>query len=329
MEPLAPGMRRTGKVMRRMPGASIARATDAEIERNSGATAPEFFASILQGTKPRGVTAEDVVAGDVPVRVYRRSAGSATGTSSGTARKPLIVYFHGGGFVYGDLRGGDWLCGTVAKELDAVVVSVQYRLAPKHPFPAGPDDCYAALVWVAQNAADLGADASRLGVMGESAGGNLAAVVTLQARDAALSKNAALSNNAEAPVIRHQALLYPATGAGDTESRRANADAFILTAADMQKFGELYGGDVSDWRVSPIKAKSLAGLPPALIIVGGHDPLHDDGTLYADALRKAGDEVQLIEYPSMPHGFMNFPRYARDAKPAIAAVIASQRAALA
>jgi len=321
MEPLAPGMRRTGKVMRRMPGASVALATDAQIARaSSGQKTPELFASLLQGTKPRGVTSEDVVAGDVPVRVYRSSAGSGTGVGSGTAR-PLIVYFHGGGFVFGDLRGGDWICGTVAKELDAVVVSVAYRLAPKHPFPAGPDDCYSAFEWAAKNAAELGADPTRIGVMGESAGGNLAAVVALMARDAAQS-------NGGGPTIRHQALLYPATGAGDTESRRANADAFILTAADMQKFGELYGGDTNDWRVSPIKAKSLKDLPPAIIIVGGHDPLHDDGTLYAEALTRAGDEVQLIEYPSMPHGFMNFPRYARDAKPAIAAVIASQRVAL-
>ena len=315
MEPLAPGMRRTGKVMRRMPGASVALATDAQIARaSSGAKTPEFFASLLQGTKPRGVTTEDVVAGDVPVRVYRPSTGSGT-------ERPLIVYFHGGGFVFGDLRGGDWICGTVAKELDAVVVSVAYRLAPKHPFPAGPDDCYSAFEWSVKNATELGADPTRVGVMGESAGGNLAAVVALMDRDAARS-------NGVAPRIRHQALLYPATGAGDTESRRANADAFILTAADMQKFGELYAGDPADWRVSPIKAKSFKDLPPAIIIVGGHDPLHDDGTLYAEELTKAGDEVQLIEYPSMPHGFMNFPRYARDARPAIAAVIASQREAL-
>ena len=309
MEPLAPGMRRTGKVMRRMPGASVSRATPAEIERNSGARTPELIARILQGTKPKGVTSEDRTVEGVPVRIYRPA------TSSGTDR-PLIVYFHGGGFVFGDVRGGDWICGTVAKELDAIVVSVEYRLAPKHPFPAGIDDCYAAFLWAAANATSLGADASRIGVIGESAGGNLAAVVALMARDR------------KGPVIRHQALLYPATGAGDTESRRTNADAFILTAADMQKFGELYGGDVADWRVSPIKATSFKNLPPAIVIVGGHDPLHDDGTLYADALRSAGVAVQLIEYPSMPHGFLNFPRYAKDAKPALAAVIASQRAAL-
>ena len=152
--------------------------------------------------------------------------------------------------------------------------------------------------------------------MGESAGGNLAAVVALMARDR------------NGPVIRHEALLYPATGGGDTESRRANADAYILTAADMAKFGELYGGDDKDWRVSPLRATSFKGLPPTLIEVAGYDPLHDDGVLYAAALRKAGVKVELIDYPSMPHGFLNFPRFARDAKPGIAAVVASQRAAL-
>jgi acetyl esterase len=171
------------------------------------------------------------------------------------------------------------------------------------------------LVWAADHAGDLGADPDRLGVMGESAGGNLAAVVALMARDNG------------GPRIRHQALLYPVTGAGDTESRRTNANAYILTAADMAKFGELYGGDVDDWRVSPLQAESYTGLPATTVIVGGHDPLHDDGVKYADALREAGVDVQLIEYPGMPHGFLNFPRFARDAEAAMAAVVEAQRSA--
>jgi acetyl esterase len=316
MEPLAPGMRRVGKVMRRMPGASIAKASPKEIERNSGASSPEFFASILQGKSPKGVTRTDSLAGDVPIRVYRRAGVGADSAAGELATKPLIVYFHGGGFVYGDLRGGDWICGTVAKQLDAVVVSVGYRLAPKHPFPAGVDDCFAATKWAVANAAQLAADPQRVGVMGESAGGNLAAVVALLARDQG------------GPAIHHQALLYPVTGAHGSESRRVNADAFILTAADMQRFDELYRGPQTDWRVSPLLAESLAGLPPAIIEVAGHDPLHDDGVLYAEALRAAGVAVELEEYPAMPHGFLNFPRFARDAAPAIAKVIVSQRAAL-
>ena len=307
-EPLAPGMRRIGKVMRHMPGASVAKASPEEIERNSGAGAPELFASILMGTRPRGVASEDRIADGIPIRVYT-PPGRAAG-------RPLVVYFHGGGFVFGDLRGGDWICGEVAKGLDAVVVSIDYRLAPKHPFPAGVDDCFAGLAWAVAHAGELGADAAHVGVMGESAGGNLAAVVALMARDGGLA-------------LSHQALLYPVTGAHDSESRRANADAFILTLADMRKFDELYAGDAADWRVSPLIAPSLAGLPPALVVVGGHDPLHDDGVLYADALRAAGVAVELIDYPAMPHGFLNFPRFARDARPAIAAVIRSQRAAFA
>jgi acetyl esterase len=302
-------MRRIGKIMRRLPGSSVAKATPAEIARNSGAGAPEFLASILMGTRPRGVTTQDRAVNSTRVRIYTPS-GAAT-------KRPLVVYFHGGGFVYGDLRGGDWMCGTVAQRLDAIVVSVEYRLAPKHPFPAGVDDCYAALEWIAAHADELGADPARLGVMGESAGANLAAVVALMSRDRG------------GPDIRHQALLYPVTGAHDSESRRTNADAFILTAADMAKFDELYAGPRDDWRVSPLLAKSLAGLPPALIEVAGHDPLHDDGVLYAEALRAAGVAVQLIDYEAMPHGFLNFPRFARDAQRAIAAVVEAQRAALA
>lgn len=295
--------------MRRLPGSSVASATDAQIARSSGAGAPELMASILMGVRPRGVTTEDRRAGDVPVRVYRPE-GPGTG-------RPLVVYFHGGGFVFGDLRGGDWIAGTVAKQVGAVVVSVDYRLAPKHPFPAGVDDCFAGLVWAADHAAELGADPGRIGVMGESAGGNLAAVVALMARDAA------------APAVRHQALLYPVTGLEDSVSRRENADAVILTAADMRRFDELYAGDRSDWRVAPITAPTLEGLPPAIVVVAGHDPLHDDGVRYAEALEAGGVPVRLVEYPAMPHGFLNFPRFARDAVPAMKQVVLAQRRALA
>ena len=302
-------MRRIGKIMRRLPGSSVSKATPAEVARNSGAGAPELFASILMGSRPKGVTIENRTAAGIPIRIYRPA-------HTGVAR-PVVVYFHGGGFVFGDLRGGDWMCGAVAKGVGAIVVSVGYRLAPKHPFPAGLDDCFAALTWVAEHAREFGGDPSRLGVMGESAGGNLAAVVALMARDAG------------GPSIRHQALLYPVTGARDSESRRVNADAFILTAADMQRFDELYAGDQDDWRVSPLRASSFAGLPPALIEVAEHDPLHDDGVRYAEALSAAAVPVQLISFPEMPHGFLNFPRFAKDAAPAIAAVVAAQRAALA
>lgn len=295
--------------MRRMPGSSVAVATPEQIARNSGAKTPDAVASILQGRLPAGVTLRDREVDGIPIRIY-------TPTAEASTPRPLILYFHGGGFVFGDLRGGDWICATASGGVDAVVVSVDYRLAPKHPFPLGLDDCVAILDWAVGAAAELGADGARVGVMGESAGGNLAAVVAIMARDR------------RSPVIRHQALLYPATGAGDTPSRRANAEAVILTAADMATYSALYGGDATDWRVSPILASSFDGLPPATIVVAGHDPLHDDGVLYGEALRAAGVAVEVLEYPAMPHGFLNFSRFARDAKPAMAAVVRAQRAAL-
>jgi acetyl esterase len=316
MEPLAPGMRRVGKLLRQMPGSSVATLTREQVIRSGETKVPEVFASILMGTKPRGVTIEDRSADGIPIRIYTPPVTSRT-VHGAAGPRPLIVYFHGGGFVFGDLRGGDWICGSVSDGVGAIVVSVEYRLAPKHPFPAGVEDCYAGLVWASRHAEELGADASRVGVMGESAGGNLAAVVALMARDG------------DGPSIRHQALLYPAIGTTHTESRRANADAFILTGADMRLFDEYYAADAADWRYAPILAESLAGLPPAIIEVGEHDPLHDDGVLYADALRAAGVAVKLVNFPAMPHGFLNFPRFARDAEPGIRAVIEAQREALA
>jgi acetyl esterase len=308
MEPLAPGMRRIGRIMKHLPGSSIAGSSPEQIARRSGAPVPEVAASILMGRRPKGITTVDRSADGVPVRVYTpRSAG---------VDRPVVVYYHGGGFVFGDLRGGDWICGTVAERLDAIVVSVGYRLAPKHPFPAAVDDSTAALLWVTDHAHELGADRARIGVMGDSAGGTLAAVAAITARDAGR------------PAIRHQALLYPSVGATGTASREVNADASILTAADMQRFGELYAGDPEDWRVSPLRAQTLAGLPPALIVVAGHDPLHDDGVLYGEALRAAGVPAELVDYPAMPHGFLSFPRFARDAKGALMRVVASQRLAL-
>jgi acetyl esterase len=301
-------MRRIGRIMKHLPGSSIAGSSPEQIARRSGAPVPEVAASILMGRRPKGVTTVDRSADGVPVRVY-------TPPGSG-ADRPVVVYYHGGGFVFGDLRGGDWICGTVAARLDAIVVSVGYRLAPKHPFPAAVDDSSAALLWVADHAHELGVDAARIGVMGDSAGGTLAAVAALTARDSGR------------PAIRHQALLYPSVGAGGTASRQVNADASILTAADMQKFGELYAGDPEDWRLSCCgRRRSWACHPPSSSWPGTIR-LHDDGVLYAEALRAAGVPAELVDYPAMPHGFLSFPRFARDAKGALMRVVASQRVAL-
>ena len=254
--------------------------------------------------------------GDIRVRVYRRSGAGADPS------RPLVVYFHGGGFVFGALRMGDWLCGQVAAQVGAVVVSVDYRLAPTHRFPAAVDDCYAALEWAAGYAAVLGAGGP-IGVLGESAGGNLSAVVSLLALDRG------------GPRIAHQALIYPAVDMTEkgmaTASARANPNAPFLSRDEMTAYRKLYlgrDGDRGDFRASPLLAASHQGLPPALIQVAEHDPLHDDGKRYAGKLQAAGVPVRLTEYVGMPHGFLNFPGISRSAPQALAEIIAEQRAAL-
>jgi acetyl esterase len=234
-----------------------------------------------------------------------------------------VVNFHGGGFVLGSARQGDWLCSTVADELDAVVVSVDYRLAPTHRFPAAVEDCQDALGWVAEHAASLGGDAARIGVMGDSAGGNLAAVVSILARDAG------------GPQVAHQALIYPATDMTDAlrqdASYLANTRGIVLSNEDMDVFAEHYvggDGDPSDWRLSPILAADLGGLPPAVVVVAGLDPLHDSGVRYAQALADAGTEVRVEDFHQMPHGFVSFPYFCAAARPAVDAIVASQRRAL-
>jgi acetyl esterase len=221
----------------------------------------------------------------------------------------------------------------------AVVVSVDYRLAPRHRFPAAVDDCYAALVWAAENAAGLGTGSPSalgtvssagpgagssgqaapppIGVMGESAGGNLAAVMCLLARDRG------------GPKISHQALLYPPTDM--TRAPQKAVKALIIPEADMLAYRRLYLGDAdpADPRVSPLLAADHSGLPPALIQVGEHDPLREDGVRYAAALRSAGVPVRFTEYVGMPHGYLNFPGLCRAAPQAMAEICTEQAAALA
>jgi acetyl esterase/lipase len=251
--------------------------------------------------------------GDLKLRVYC-PLGGASGP------RPLVVYFHGGGFVFGELRLGDWLCSQAAVSAGAVVVSVEYRLAPVHRFPAAVEDCYATLTWAAANAADLGATGP-LGVMGESAGGTLAAVMCLLARDRG------------GPAISHQALIYPGTDMTTRDqAAAANPRAPFLSADEMAAYRRMYlgpDGDTSDPRVSPLLAADHGKLPPALIQVGEHDPLREDGVRYAAALRAAGVPVRLTEYVGMPHGFMNFPGLSRSAPQALAELCAEQAAALA
>ena len=250
-------------------------------------------------------------AGELSVRVYRSRRPAA-------GPRPLIVNFHGGGWVVGNLRMSDWICSRVAGTVGAVVVSADYRLAPGHRFPAAVDDGYAAVLWAAENAAALGAGGP-MGVMGESAGGNLAAVVTLLARDRG------------GPPISHQVLLYPATDlTASAPSPAADPNAPFLSQPELTAYRRLYLGDADprDSRASPLLAADHRGLPPALIQVGEHDPLRDDVIRYAAALRAAGVPVRLTEYVGMPHGYLNFPGLCRIAPQALAELCAEQKAAL-
>jgi acetyl esterase len=292
---------------------SIATKTDAEIvalqarRTPSNAVMNRIFGSVAKGTvvEDRTIPGAD---GELAARVYRPS-------DDGSGPRPLVVYFHGGGFVLGDLRLGDWLCSQVAVTVGAVVLSVAYRLAPSHPFPAAVDDCYAAAVWAAENAAELGADGP-IGLMGESAGANLSAVVALLARDRG------------GPAIGYQALLYPPTDM--TREAASAVDALIIPASETRAFRRLYLGDADprDSRASPLLAEDHSGLPPALIQVAEHDPLRDDGVRYAAALRRAGVPVRLTEYIGMPHGYLNFPGVCRGAAQAMAELCAELAAAL-
>ncbi len=250
--------------------------------------------------------------GDIPVRVYRPGRAAP-------GPRPLIVYFHGGGFVFGDLRMGDWVCSCVASRVGAVVVSAAYRLAPAHRFPAAVQDCYAALAWAAGSAAELGAGGP-VGVMGESAGGTLSAVTCLVARERG------------GPAISHQALIYPATDMTKAAApARDRADALFLSNDEMAAYRRMYLGPDGDpghpW-ASPLLAADHSGLPPALIQVAEHDPLRADGVRYAAALRAAGGSVRLTEYVGVPHGFINFPGLCRGAQQAVAELCAEQTAAL-
>jgi acetyl esterase len=234
---------------------------------------------------------------------------------------PVVVFYHGGGWVIGDLDSHDATARAIAGGVGAVVVAVDYRLAPEHPYPAAVDDAFAALKWVSEHAAELGADPSRLAVAGDSAGGNLAAVVSQLARDAG------------GPPVKFQLLWYPATTL-DTSlpSMTENADAPVLTAADTFAFLELYlkghDADARPATLAPANAESLAGLPPAYIATAQYDPIRDDGVRYAELLRAAGVPVEHHNAETLVHGYVSFGIVVPAAAEAIAKALAAVKAAL-
>jgi acetyl esterase len=306
-----------GAALSRVPGANVSKLNPEQIRQAQARRLGHNPATdLLFGALAKDVQISDLECrgpeSDLPLRLYQPAGGSAEA-------RPLILNFHGGSWVFGTLDQYDSFCGHVARRVDAVVLSVDYRLAPEHPFPAAPEDCYAALVWAAEHAEEWGADPSRIGVMGDSAGGNLAAVVSLLARDRS------------GPVLRHQTLVYPATDLTlSSPSLTSNADKPILTQADVEAYHALYLGDADarDLRASPLLADDHSGLPPALIQVAEHDPIRDDGVRYADTLQAAGVPVRLTEYVGMPHGYMSLPRICRAAPQALWEICAEQRLAL-
>jgi acetyl esterase len=246
----------------------------------------------------------------LPLRIYRPRARTADVL-------PVVVNFHGGGFVSGDAYQSEWWCSGIAAQAGVVVVSVDYRLAPEHRYPTPPEDCYAATEWVAKNAAELGVDASRLAVMGDSAGGNLAAVVALMARDRG------------GPRIALQVLIYPSVEMIDTlPSEIENADGPCLTKRDVDNVPYLYLADRDrDGRepyASPLRGDATR-LPTAVIQTAQHDPLRDHGIRYADHLRAAGVEARHTNYVDAVHGYISIPGLVPAAKWARADAVAEIR----
>jgi acetyl esterase len=251
--------------------------------------------------------------GALPMRLYRAAAAPSD------SALPALVYFHGGGWVIGDLDTHDSLCRHLANAAHCIVVSIDYRLAPEHKFPAAVEDCFFAVSWVADEADSLSIDRERLAVGGDSAGGNLTAVVSLLARDRG------------APRLCLQTLLYPAVdGSMKHPSHERFAEGYLLTRPTMRWFYDHYlrgPADVEDWRVSPLRAPDLAGVAPAFILTAGNDVLYDEGAAYARRLQQYGIPVQLRHYPDQIHGFLTMGKIVRAAGPALDDVAAALRTA--
>lgn len=272
--------------------------------------AREEFKRLCKFAEPKGLAigkTENVKIpgphGEIGLRLY-------TPVAAGGAALPCLVFFHGGGFVVGDLDCYDALCRTLANESGCRVISVDYRLAPEHAFPAAVEDCFAALTYVEKNAPDLGIDANRLAVGGDSAGGNLASVCCQ------------LAKAAGAPQIDFQLLIYPVTHVHRDDGASGNGLGWIYAHYAPP------GTDFSDVRLSPLSAKDLRGLPPAYVVTAGFDPLRDEGREYAEKLKQAGVPVTHVDYPTMVHGFFSMQGLIPMAPQAVAAAAHAVKDAL-
>jgi acetyl esterase len=269
-----------------------ARAADlASIRDSGGEPEPVYEVANLKITGPGG---------ELPLRLYRPASGRPL---------PALLYFFGGGWVLGTIDTADGVSRSLANSCGALVVVVGYRLAPEHPFPAAIDDCYATLRWVAEHSGEIGADPARLAVGGDSAGGNLAAGVALRAR-------------ADGPALAGQLLVYPNTDQlADDQSMRAADDPFLFNRHSVAWYRQHYltsPGDAASPLASPLRAGSLAGLPPALVITAEYDPLRDQGEAYARRLADDGVQVELSRYPGMAHGFFTMAGSVDASRAAIA-----------
>jgi acetyl esterase len=262
----------------------------------------ELFTSLSE--RPDVPRVEDITVpgaeGDLLGRVYSAVTGAPT---------PVVVYLHGGGWVFGGAEAFDGLARALAAASGALVVAPEFRLAPEHPFPAALEDCMVATGWVQDHAAELGGDGTALAVAGDSSGGNLAAAVTLRARDAGRRG------------IGFQLLMYPALDPSlSTASYLENADDAFLSKSEMVWYWDRYlgpDGDRTDPHAAPLNAPDLKGLPPAHIVVAGHDVLRDEGEAYASRLREAGVPVTVARYDDMVHGFLSMTRYLDTGRAAI------------
>jgi acetyl esterase len=291
-----------GPPLNEMTPAEAREALAATVEETAGD--PEPVGSITNRTIPGPL-------GDIPIRVY---------APEGAGLFPALVYFHGGGWVAGDLEMVDPLCTKLTSRAGAVVVSVDYRLAPEHKFPAPLTDCYSATQWVSDNVAELNVDPRRIAVGGDSSGGNLAAAVSVVAR------------NSGTPDLAFQLLFYPVTNLDyETNSYRANGTGYFLTTDMMRWFWDHYleSEDIGrDIRASPLLVEDASGLPPTFVVTAEFDPLRDEGEAYAELLREAGNDVTVKRYDGQIHGFVTRSGIMDKGKQAIEDAATQMRQAL-
>ena len=293
----------------------------------SPATARTLYRERRGATQPEAPAVAQVLdlvadgpAGPIPLRLYRPATAPASSGCADGAALPVLVYFHGGGWTIGDLDTHDVLCRQLSNGAGCAVLAVDYRMGPESRFPGAVEDCYAATRWCHAQAHALGLDPHRLAVGGDSAGGNLAAVVAILARDAG-----------DLP-LRYQLLIYPATDQRrGAPSHTTNGQGYLLTADTLDYFHDHYLADATqdlDWRASPLLCPDLSGLPRALVLTAGYDPLRDEGLMYAQSLTTAGNRATHICFERQIHGFITMGRVIDEARDAVDLCAAHLRLAM-